>query len=59
MKQITTLKEEDEKPSRSHRKKEGNVEAKCQKVHLELGQKRFGNQKSNKKTMVTIQHDLG
>ena len=29
LKQITTLKEEDENPSCSHWKKEGNVEAKC------------------------------
>ena len=53
------MKKEDKKPSCSHCKKEGHVEAKCWKLLLELRPKRFKNKKGNKKIITTIQQDFG
>jgi hypothetical protein len=49
------MRKEYEKPSCSHYKKEGHIEAKCWKLHPKLRPKKFKNKKRNKKIMSTIQ----
>jgi len=53
------MKKKVEDPLCSHYKREGHVEAKCCKLHIELRAKRFENKKGNKNSIATIQHDLG